>query len=89
MGPGLEQRRGLGLESVPRLAACGRAFWSGRLGTLGPAADLGAPAASATDVGTRGPGDLEPYGQSVGILEQQHLDSDLIRRHRLTTGPAV
>lgn len=53
MGPRLEPCLGLELESVPRLAACGRPG-AGELGTVGSAADLGAAAAGPTVVGARG-----------------------------------
>jgi hypothetical protein len=52
MGSGLEPCLGLELESVPRLAACGRPG-SDELGAVGSAAAMGPAAAGPTVVGTR------------------------------------
>jgi hypothetical protein len=70
MGPGLGHRLQLGLEYVPRLAG---SAWPGRLGPMGPAAGMGAAAAAPTAVGARGPVDVEPNAQQLGIMEQRGL----------------
>ena len=80
MGPGLGQSRGLGLESVPRLATSGRPVWSGGLGTVGSPAAVGAAATASTAVGARGELDVEPHRQWLGILEQRGVDPDLTAR---------
>jgi hypothetical protein len=41
---------------------------------------VGAAAATATALGARGSGDVEPDCQWLGILEQQDMDSDLTKR---------
>lgn len=83
MGPGLGQRLGLGLESLPRLATSGRPVWSGGLGTLGAPAAVGAAAATSTAVGARGSADVEPDCKCLGVLEQRNMDSGLTKRQTL------
>ena len=77
MGPRLGQSLRLGLESVPRLATSRWSVRSGGLRALGSATAVGAAAATCAAVGTRGQCDVEPDGQRLGILEQQHMDPDL------------
>ena len=77
MESGLGQGLELGLESLPRLATSGRPVWSGRLGTLGAPAAVGAAATASRAVGAWGPADVEPDCQRLGILEQRNMDSDL------------
>ncbi|OBJ00891.1 hypothetical protein A5625_26030 [Mycobacterium sp. 1465703.0] len=60
MEPGLAQRLGLGLASLPRLARSGRTERASGVGALGSAAGMGAAAATATAVGTRRAADVEP-----------------------------
>lgn len=60
MEPGLGQRLGLGLESLPRLATSGRADRPLGLGTLGTPARVGAAAATSTGLGAGGSTDVEP-----------------------------
>ncbi len=79
MGPGLGQHLRLGLESLPRPAACRRPGRSDGQRTLGTPAVVGAAATIATAVGPGRQRDVEPDRQWVGILEQQHLDSGLTR----------
>lgn len=74
MGPGLGRRLRLGLESLPRLARCGRPTWVGALGT---SAGMGAAAATPAVVGAWGSADVEPDCQCLGILEQRNMDSGL------------
>ena len=69
----------LGLESLPRLATCGRSRWSGGLWAVGSSAAVGAAAATSTAVGAWGSGDVEPDCKWLGILEQQHMDPDLTK----------
>jgi hypothetical protein len=76
MEPGLGRRLRLGLESLPRLARCGRPKWVGALGTP---AGVGAAAAASTIVGAWGSADVEPDCQRLGILEQRNMDSRLAR----------
>ena len=77
MGLGLGQQ--LGLESLPRNPSSGTPLprWSGGLGTVGTSAAVGAAATTYTAVGAWGQRDVQPYCQSVGILEQRRMDSDL------------
>lgn len=77
MGPGLERRLQLGLESLPRLARSGRPKWPGGLGPVGSAAGVGAAATATTAVGARGCADVESDCKRLGILEQRNLDSRL------------
>jgi hypothetical protein len=63
MESGLGQHRGLGLESLPRVARSRRSVRSGGLGTVGAPAAVGAAAATPTAVGTRGQPDVEPHCQ--------------------------
>lgn len=84
MGPGLERRLQLGLESLPRLARSGGPKWSRGLGAVGAAAGVVAAAAASAVMGARGPADVEPDGQQLGILEQRGLDAGLIKVHMRT-----
>jgi hypothetical protein len=77
MGPRLEHRLGLGLESLPRLATCGRPVCARGLRSLGSSAALGATAAGSTAMGARRQPDVEPDCSRLGVLEQRSMDSVL------------
>jgi hypothetical protein len=63
---------------MPRLATFGRPV-AGELGSLGASANVGDAAATSATVGAGGQRDVESDFRCVGILEQRHLDADLIR----------
>jgi hypothetical protein len=89
MGPGLGEHLRLGLESLPRLATCCGPGRSDGKRALGTPAVLGAAAATSAAVGAGRERDVEPDGPCLGILEQQHLDSDLnvVVRRRMDQRP--
>lgn len=61
MGSRVGQNLGLGLESMPHLARSQGPVWSRGLGTVGPAAAVGAAAATSAVMGTRSQRDMENY----------------------------
>jgi hypothetical protein len=80
MEPGLGQRLGLGLASVPRLATPGWTVRTGGVGALGTSAAMGSPATTSAGLGARGANDVEPdRRRQLGNLEQRGLDSALTK----------